>query len=253
VSGSHNQLYLAGTSPLHRLAPECKLAATVLFIFTIVATPREAFWAFACFAAIELLLARLGRVPFPFVGRRLVIEIPFLAFAVLMPIVGQGERVEVLGFSLSVAGLWAAWNIVVKGTLGVAATIIMAATTPIPDILRGLERLRVPRVFVGICAFMIRYGDVIVAEMQRMRVARASRGYDARWLWQARAVAASAGTLFIRSYERGERVYLAMASRGYSGALPVLSDDSGETRHWAAALLLPLVGAVIAAVAWSMQ
>ncbi len=167
---------------------------------------------------------------------------PFLAFAALMPIVGQGERVEVLGVSLSVAGLWAAWNIVVKATLGVTTTIVMAATTPVPDILRGLERLRVPRVFVGICAFMIRYGDVIIAEMQRMRVARASRGYDARWLWHARAVAASAGTLFIRSYERGERVYLAMASRGYSGALPVLSEDSSETRHWAAALALPISG-----------
>jgi cobalt/nickel transport system permease protein len=253
VSGSHDQLYLAGTSPLHRLAPECKVAATVLFVFTIVATPREAVWAFACFALILVTLARVGQVPFGFVARRLVIEVPFLAFAALMPIVGEGERVDVLGVSLSVAGLWAAWNILVKATLGVAATVLMAATTPVPDILRGLERLRVPRVFVGICAFMIRYGDVITAEMQRMRVARASRGYDARWLWHARAVAASAGTLFIRSYERGERVYLAMASRGYNGALPVLSDDATEARHWAAALALPLTGAVIAVVAWSMQ
>lgn len=253
MSGRHDQLYLAGASPLHRLAPECKLAAAVLFVFTIVATPREAVWAFACFGLILLVLAGVGRVPLGFVARRLVIEIPFLAFAALMPIVGEGERVNVLGVSLSVAGLWAAWNIVVKATLGVATTVLMAATTPVPDILRGLERLRVPRVFVGICAFMIRYGDVISAEMQRMRVARASRGYDARWLWHARAVAASAGTLFIRSYERGERVYLAMASRGYSGALPVLSDDAGETRRWAFALGLPLAGAVIAALAWSMQ
>jgi cobalt/nickel transport system permease protein len=149
VSGSHDQLYLAGASPLHRLAPECKLAAAILFVFTIVATPREAVWAFACFALILLVLARVGQVPVAFMARRLVIEVPFLAFAALMPIVGQGERVEVLGVSLSVAGLWAAWNIVVKATLGVATTVLMAATTPVPDILRGLERLRVPRVFVG--------------------------------------------------------------------------------------------------------
>lgn len=253
MSGSHDQLYRAGTSPLHRLAPECKVAATVLFVFTIVATPREAVWAFALFALILFGLSRVGQVPFGFVVRRLVIEIPFLAFAALMPILGQGERVDVLGVSLSVAGLWAAWNIIVKATLGVTATILMAATTSVPDLLRGLERLRVPRVFVGICAFMIRYGDVIGAEMQRMRVARASRGYDARWLWQARAVAASAGTLFIRSYERGERVYLAMASRGYAGTMPVLSDEAAESRHWVMALVLPFAGAVVAAVAWGMQ
>ncbi len=191
MSGSHDQLYLAGTSPLHRLAPECKVAATVLFVFTIVATPREAVWAFACFALILVGLARVGQVPLGFVGRRLVIEVPFLAFAALMPIVGQGERVEVLGFSLSVAGLWAAWNIVVKATLGVAATIVMAATTPIPDLLRGLERLRVPRVFVGICAFMIRYGDVITAEMQRMRVAP-----RLAWVRRALVVARPGGGCF---------------------------------------------------------
>ena len=63
-----------------------------------------------------------------------------------LPFVGQGERVEVLGLSLSVEGLWAAWNIVVKGTLGVAASVLLAATTPVPDLLRGLERLRCRRV-----------------------------------------------------------------------------------------------------------
>jgi cobalt/nickel transport system permease protein len=86
-----------------------------------------------------------------------------------LPVVGQGERVDVFGVSLSVAGLWAMWNILVKGTLGVATTAIMAATTPVPALLHGLEHLRLPKVFVGICAFMIRYLDVITGEMNRMR------------------------------------------------------------------------------------
>ena len=102
-----------------------------------------------------------------------MIEVPFLLFALLLPVVGQGERVEVFGVSLSVAGLWAMWNILVKGTLGVATTAIMAATTPVPALLHGLEHLRLPKVFVGIAAFMIRYLDVITGEMNRMRVARA--------------------------------------------------------------------------------
>ena len=147
-----------------------------------------------------------------------------MAFAVLLPIVGRGERVDVVGVSLSVSGLWAAWNILVKGTLGVAATGLLTATTPIPSILHGLERLRLPKVFVAICAFMVRYADVVTGELHRMRVARESRGHDPRWIWQAKAVASSAGALFIRSYERGERVYLAMVSRGLrrrdAGAAP---------------------------------
>ncbi len=249
MSGNHH-LYVPGASPIHRLAPQCKLAAAVLYVLAIVATPREAFGAFAAFAAILVVLTFVARVPLTFLLRRLVIELPFLAFALLLPVFGQGERVEVLGVSLSVAGLWGMWNILVKATLGVATTVLMAATTPVPDLLHGLEHLRLPKVFVGICGFMIRYADVITSELHRMRVARVSRGADPRWLWQARATAASAGTLFIRSYERGERVYLAMASRGYAGSMPMVEDHAAPADQWVVTLALPFVGALIATAAW---
>jgi cobalt/nickel transport system permease protein len=120
----------------------------------------------------------------------------------------------------------------------------------VPELLRGLERLRLPAALTSVAAFMVRYADVIVDEVRRMRIARISRGYDPRWIWQARAVAASAGTLFIRSYERGERVYLAMVSRGYSGAMPVLQDLAATRAQWLAALSVPAAAALVAATAW---
>jgi cobalt/nickel transport system permease protein len=252
--GSHSlstSLYVPGTSPLHRLAPQCKLAATVLFVFAVVSTPREAFWAYGVYVAIIVALVMVARLPIGFVLRRLVIELPFVAFAFFLPIVGQGERVDVLGVSLSVAGLWGAWNILIKGTIGVAASIVMSATTPMPEILHGLERLRLPKVFVSICGFMIRYADVVSGEMRRMHVARESRGHNPHWIWQARAVASSAGALFIRSYERGERVYLAMVSRGYNGAMPVFDRHRAAGRDWAVALSLPATAAAISIVAWA--
>ena len=61
---------------------------------------------------------------------------------------------------------------------------------------------------------MLRYLDVLVGEARRMRVARISRGDDPRFLWQLRGFAAGIGALFLRAFERGERVYLAMVSRG---------------------------------------
>jgi cobalt/nickel transport system permease protein len=253
MSGSHNHahgLLLHHEGRLHRVRPQCKLAAAFLFILAVVATPREAFWAYGCYALVLVGVARLGRVPVPFVLRRLVIEAPFVAFAFFLPLISQGERIDALGLSLSVAGLWAAWNILVKGTLGVAATIIMAATTPVAQILRGLERLRMPRVFTAIAGFMIRYTDVVTAEMRRMSVARESRGYNPRWLWQAKALGSSAGALFIRSFERGERVYLAMLSRGFDGSLPVLEEQAASRREWLASLAIPGLGGLVAALAW---
>lgn len=251
--GLGDSLYLPGDSPLHRLPPQCKLLAAFLFVLAVVSTPREAFWAFAVYAVLLAIVATISQVPLTYVLRRLVIEIPFLAFAIFLPIVGRGERVEVLGVSLSVAGLWAAWNIVIKGTLGVAATIVMASTTPVASILHGLEHLRVPKVFVSICAFMIRYADVITGEMHRMRVARESRGHDPRWIWQAKAVASSAGALFIRSYERGERVYLAMVSRGYEGSMPLRHQHVARPRDWVVALALPVLVAAISVTAWVLR
>jgi cobalt/nickel transport system permease protein len=252
-AGHAHPLYLQGTSPLHRARPQCKIAASVAFVLAVVATPREAFWAFGVYALALAGLAAVGRVPLAFLARRLVIELPFLAFAAFLPVVGQGERVEVLGVPLAVGGLWAAWNIVAKGTLGVAASAIVAATTPVAELLGGLERLRLPRALTTIAGFMIRYADVIADEVRRMRVARISRGHDPRWIWQARAVASSAGTLFIRSYERGERVYLAMVSRGYAGSMPDLQELAATRAQWLAALSVPATAALVAATAWGLR
>jgi len=250
-AGHHRPLTVDRDSVLHRMAPECKVAATVLFVFAVVATPREAFWAFGLYAVILAALARVAGLPLGSLFRRLAIELPFLGFAFFLPFIGRGEHVQVGFLSLSVDGLWGAWNILVKGTLGVAASSVLVATTDTRAILRGLERLHLPHVLVAVMSFMMRYLEVIISEVRAMRIARESRGYDPRWFWQARAIATSAGTLFIRSYERGERVYLAMVARGFDGTLPVLADEvRPAAATWATALSLPAATASIALVAW---
>jgi cobalt/nickel transport system permease protein len=241
-------LYLAGETPVHRVAPEVKIAATVAYVFAVVVTPREALWAFGGDAVLLAGVVALAGLSPALVARRLRIEIPFLLFAAFMPFTGASPRVDVLGVSLSEPGLWAAWNIVAKGTLGVAASIVLAATTPVADLLRGLDRLHVPRVITAIAGFMVRYLGIVAGEAQRMHVARQSRGYDPRWLWQARGMAGSAGTLFVRSYERGERVYLAMLSRGYDGTMPALAGRRAPTSAWWPAAL-PLMAWAFAAAA----
>ena len=252
MSGAH-ALFVHGDSLIHRLRPECKLLAQILFVFAVVATPREAFWAFGVYVVMLVVLTQLADLTVAFVAKRLVIEVPFVLFAVFLPLVGQGERIDVLGLSLSVEGLWAMWNILIKGTIGVAASVILAATTPVPDFLRGLERLHLPSVFTSITGFMIRYSEVISQEARRMKVARESRGYDARWLWQAKGFAASAGALFIRSYERGERVHLAMISRGFDGRLPEVDEGRASTAQWAAAMSLPAAATVVCVLAWTVR
>jgi cobalt/nickel transport system permease protein len=248
--GTHG-LYVDRHSPVHAARPECKVLGAVAFVFAVVAAPREEFWAFGAFAAILVAVAVLARVPLSLLARRLVIELPFLAFAFFLPFVGRGPRVDVLGVSLSTSGLWGAWNILAKGTLGVATAALLVATTPIASLLSGLDRLRVPRVMTAITGFMVRYLDVVGGELKRMNIARRSRGHDPRWFWQARAVASTAGSLFVRSFERGERVHLAMVSRGYTGRLPAHHETlEVGAATWLTVMSVPAAAATITAIAW---
>ncbi len=162
-----------------------------------------------------------------------------------MPFVVPGEQTTVLGVSLSVPGLWGAWNVLAKGTLGVAASVLLASTTELRALLLGLQRLKLPPLLVQIASFMIRYGDVITDEMRRMSVARRSRGFEAKGVRHWGVLAKSAGALFIRSYERGERVHLAMVSRGYAGTMPVIDEVTATRAQWARAAALPLTALLI--------
>jgi cobalt/nickel transport system permease protein len=161
-----------------------------------------------------------SQVPPLYLGKRMVVEVPFVLFALLVPFVGHGPQVEVLGLTVSEPGLVAAAGLLAKGTLGVLASLTLAATTEPDDILRGLQRLRMPDQIVQIMGLMIRYLDVVTGEMGRMLTAMRSRGCDPRSPRHWPALAKALGALFIRSYERGERIHLAMLSRGYTGTLP---------------------------------
>jgi cobalt/nickel transport system permease protein len=232
----HHLLYHPGDSAMHRLPAQVKIVAALLTVLCVVATPREEFWAFGLYLVLVVAVGRVARVPVGHFAKRAFIEIPFVLVAVLMPVLGGA------------AGALAGWNILAKGTLGVLTSLTLAATTTPRDLIVGLQRLRTPAALTTIATLMLRYLEVIAAEARRMRVARISRGHDPRFLWQVGATARGIGALFIRSYERGERVHLAMLSRGWTGAMP----DRGVTARpamWLAGLTPVLVTAAVAATA----
>ena len=213
---------------------------TVLaFISVSVSTPITRWPAFVAFFLLLVTTAVLSKIPLLLLFKRALIEIPFIFFAILMPFFGTGEKFEIAGIELYREGLLAGTSIVVKGTLGVLAAVILSTTTTAREILRGLERLKLPAVMVQIASFMLRYVNVISDEMERMKVARESRGFVATGIKHWKVLATSAAALFIRSYERGERVHLAMLSRGFDGNLPSLDNNKATQRQWATALSLP--------------
>ena len=223
-----------------------------LFVLAVVATPREAFWAFAALRRVLVgaVAARAG-CRSDFVLRRLRdrAALPRVR-ACFLPVRRRAASTSrCSGCRSRSPGLWGAVEHPREGhARRRRASIMLAATTPVPDLLRGLERLQLPRVFIASPAFMIRYVEVIAGELRRMRVARHLEGLRPALALAGAGGRRSAGTLFIRSYERGERVYLAMASRGYGGTMPDRPSDRRAPRGpWLVALALLAAGAVVAA------
>ena len=228
----------------HLLPSHLKILAVLAFISVSVSTPITRWPAFIAFFLLLVATAYASKIPLPLLFKRALIEIPFIFFAILMPFFGTGEKFEIAGIELYREGLLAGTSIVVKGTLGVLAAVILSTTTTAREILRGLERLKLPAVMVQIASFMLRYVNVISDEMERMKVARESRGFIATGIKHWKVIATSAAALFIRSYERGERVHLAMLSRGFDGNLPTLVTDTVTKQHWISALSVPVLALI---------
>jgi cobalt/nickel transport system permease protein len=242
-------LLVAVDSRIHRLPAQVKIVALFVFVLAVVSTPAGVFWAFALHAVMLVGCVVLAKLPAVIVMKRLAVETPFLVFALLLPFVATGPRVDVLGVSLSESGVLGSWNVLAKGTLGVVAAIVLSATTGPRDLLAGLERLRLPSTLVAILSFMVRYMSVVSDDLHRMRIARESRGYRGGRVGHLKAVAGGVGALFVRSFERGERVHLAMQSRGYTGRMPQLTQTGAAQAEWVEGLTISLAAVVIAVAA----
>ena len=245
------RLYIHRHSVVHSLPSHLKIIAVLFFVLVVVSTPITYWPAFVIFLTLVVSAAIAGKIAIPTLAKRALIEIPFIFFAVLMPFFGTGERFELGPLNLYRDGLLAGLSIVAKGTLGVLSAVILSTTTTAREILRGLERLRLPTIMVQIASFMLRYVNVISDEMERMKIARQSRGFDATGVKHWKVIATSAAALFIRSYERGERVHLAMLSRGFDGELPHTEVKSVGTRAWLIALTIPTL-ALITSISFQM-
>ena len=137
-AGHGHRLHFHGHSVVHRAPAHLKLLALLGFVLLAVAVPAGWWPAYGVLLLVLAGVVATSGVPPVYLLRRMWIEVPFLVFAVLLPFVATGPRTQVGPFSVSEAGLVAAGALVAKGTLGVLASLTMAATTEPGD--RSEER-----------------------------------------------------------------------------------------------------------------
>ena len=101
--------------------------------------------------------------------------------------------------------------------------VILTSTTRFTDLLKGFERMHFPKLIIMILSFMYRYIYLFTDELMRMKMAKDARSAGGGRWFHIKVLANMVGVFFIRAYERGERVYLAMCSRGFDGTVKTLN------------------------------
>lgn len=253
--------YEFSESRIHSLDPRVKVLGAVGLILSNALLPDGSWLAFALSWLALLLANELANVGLGFTLKRSVIALPFALVAVSAIFAPIGEPIAVWDFGFvklmpTDAGLIRFLSIMLRSWLSVQAAILLVATTQFPDLIHALEHLRLPRTLTTIIAFLFRYLFVLTNEVFRVLRARDARSArlpgiktGGKLSWRIKTTGSMAGQLFTRSYERSDRIYQAMVSRGYTGHIRTMNPHHMVKADWlalvyaaAAIVLIQLVG-----------
>ena len=222
-----------GSSFLHQRDARVKILALLIFLVVVATTQGNFEVPGLCYVAMLVAGVIAARLPMAGVLRRAAVALPFsFTFAAVSWLSGEPRRAVLL---------------IEKSYLSAWAALLLVATTPLPQLLRGLEMLGAPGFLLMVAQFLYRYLFVIVEQAHRMRLAGQSRG----GMLGFRAAAGALGVLFVRSYERAGKIHQSMISRGFQGRFQLLSQPQfglADTAFLCLASGAPLTAALLARI-----
>jgi cobalt/nickel transport system permease protein len=258
--------YIPGGSRVHRADPRAKLVVTLGFIVTVTSLPPGAWPMFAVLAALLWSAVYLSEAGMTRILRRTFLALPFVLVAVPSIFSRPGDpvfQIPVGPFDLTATdqGLVFFLSVLLKSWVSVTAAVLLTATTPFTHVMEALRALRVPLVLVAIISFMYRYIFVLVDEVQRLLRARSARSASVIGVrpggairWRAKVAGGMAGSLFVRTYDRSERIYMAMVARGFDGRMRITAATErmtgGDIGWTLTALVLFSLLAIFAQAVW---
>lgn len=220
------------------LAVHTRLLCIFLLVFAIALTPIGRWWTWGIYGIATLPILYWSKVNLGLLVKRMAIESAFISAILLGTIFGGGGEIlwQWGWLQITTKGLVILASVGIKAFLTLLLLNILTLTTSVPLLLQALVTLKMPPLLVSILASMYRYIAVLSNEFQRMRCAAAARNFTTRNLydrqrndrpWQRQVLGNMLGVLFIRTYDRGDRIYQAMLARGYQGVPVVVRSVSG--------------------------
>jgi cobalt/nickel transport system permease protein len=234
--------FIEGDSLIHRLDPRVK--SIVAGTFSIVVAVSDRFTALIPALIIAITLIILARLSVREVLARLLIVNGFILFLwVVLPFTTDGSPLFSIGpLTATGAGVHSAALITLKSNTIILALIALTSTMSVFTLGRALGDLRIPSKIVHLIFLSYRYIHVIYQEYHRLINAAKIRGFHPRNnIHTYRTYAYLVGMLFVKSYDRAERVRAAMLCRGFQGKFYDLK-DFGLNKTDLAAMVLMLIG-----------
>ncbi len=238
--------YRPRNSPIHHLDPRIKLVLTVAFILANALMPTAAWPVYILLLAVVISEELLSDLGVRNVLKRSALALPFVlaALPLIFTVPGQAFFSVHIGpwiLQASLTGMARFLGITLKSWISIQAAIVLAASTSFPDLLVAMRALHVPRLMVSIFGLMWRYLFVLVDEASRLLRARLARSGESdtpsvktggSLAWRAQVTGGMAGSLFLRAFERSDRIYMAMVSRGYDGEARSLPLPGVQPSQW---------------------
>jgi len=205
-----------GNSTIHRLDARAKVLVTVVFILCVVSYNRYELAALFPFFIFPVVMISLAGLPTAFILRKIILLCPFvLAVGIFNPVFDR-EILLQLG-PLGISGGWISFaSILARSVLTVGAAFILVGVTGFTAVCQALERLGMPQVFAVQLLFLYRYIFVLTEESGRASRARELRSCGKKGQG-IRSFGSLTGHLLLRTWQRAERIHMAMLARGFTG------------------------------------
>ncbi len=226
-----------GTTTIHRLHPMAKMITTIFYLVVVISFDKYNISGLVPFFIYPILLMAIGEIPYKSVLSRLLIALPFSFFAGLSnPFLDRETACFLLGLPVS-WGVLSFVSILLKTVLTVMAVLILIATTPMDKLAHQLIRMKIPKIFVMQLMLTFRYIGLLITEASNMMTAYHLRSTRQKGIQMAH-VGTFLGQLLLRSFERAEKVYLAMKCRGYNGEYQFIHSEPMKSKDFLYEILL---------------
>jgi cobalt/nickel transport system permease protein len=261
--------YAYRDSIMHRLDARVKIIVVFAAIIAIVSIPYSpvVFTVGVFFYIFFIALWTLTRLsPIVYLKRALLI-IPLWGIVILFQIFIKNPYYTEyttlvalpLGINIYAQSIQFAFILLVKFIITISFIILLSSTTKVQDLLDGGRRLGLPAEFALALGMMIRYLFVFGYMYRKIVQALETKAFNPfdrnlPYRYRMRQIGYTIGTMFIRSYEQGERVYTSMLCRGYGRHSHMfLKKKRFKASEWTFLVICLGIIIVIPVMAWMKQ